>query len=79
MVGQSIRIKLPGVIRKGEPTWSEPVRVTEVHRSCVRVEGGGLWNLRRIAVCPRHVAVCPGGVGGMGKESNEKDWMITRV
>ena len=51
-VGQKVRIKLPGLFRKGAPRWSKPTRIIEVLKQSVRVEGGGLWNLRRVAVYP---------------------------
>ena len=49
-VGQSVRIKLPGLITKGKSKWSDPVRIIEVHKKSIRVEDGRLWNLRRVAV-----------------------------
>ena len=41
------------------------MRVTKVYDKSVRVDGGGLWNLRRVSVCPRGVA-CGGGIRSEG-------------
>ncbi|KAJ1200927.1 hypothetical protein NDU88_004748 [Pleurodeles waltl] len=51
VVGQSVRVKIPGIIEKGKPQWSEPRKIVKILRNAVKLDNGKVWNVRRISIC----------------------------
>ncbi|KAJ1169360.1 hypothetical protein NDU88_001253 [Pleurodeles waltl] len=50
-VGQRVRVKLPGIVKKGRPHWSEPRKIVKVLRNAVKLDDDRTWNVRRVSVC----------------------------
>lgn len=49
-MGDMVHLKKGTMVSTGFSNWSDPVRVIEVFRNAVRVDGGGVWNLNSVIV-----------------------------
>ncbi|KAJ1122265.1 hypothetical protein NDU88_000761 [Pleurodeles waltl] len=51
VVGQSVRVKTPGIVEKGKSQWSEPRKIVKILRNAVKLDDRKVWNVRRISIC----------------------------